>query len=450
MKLVAIDQVLNLLDLPIDTHVHKHTRISGFSVDTRTLNPGEIYVALKGERVDGHCFLAEAQFKGAIAAIVSKQYQGPDFGLILIRVEDPLHALQEMTKKILACRQVRIIAVTGSIGKTTTKEFIKVLLSKKYRVCASPGNSNSQVGLPLTVLNHTTGEEEILILEMGMTAQNHLCRLVQIAPPELALITNVSLVHACNFNAIEEIAYAKAEIFCHPQTRLGLLSRDITNYEEIIHIGSCRKISFSTSLREADYYLDPVNPNFIHARLEGRMISLENLVLPGRHNLHNLLASTVVARHFNISWEEINQAISVLQLPERRLQYTKYKDILFINDSYNAAELSVKAALEILPNPEGQGNKIAVLGSMMELGKFSDDCHQRVGEFALNHVDRMYCLGQECHPIYKTWKAAGKPVELFLDRARLVEALRAALKPSDVVLLKGSRSKELWKVLEEL
>lgn len=424
--------------------------IQGYCIDSRSLKSGELFFALKGERVDGHAYLQEVCQKGALAAVVSKEYRGEVKGLDLLYVEDPLHALQELARKALSYCSSRVVAITGSLGKTSTKEFTKTLLAKKYRVAASPGNSNSQVGMPLAILNHSTGDEEILVLEMGMTASDQIARLVQIAPPEVAVITTVALVHACNFETLEDIARAKAEIFSHPHTRLGILHQDIPNFAEICHTGSCHKLSFSTTSLLADYGLDSSEPHSLQLRVEKSKVPLCPLPVPGKHNIHNLLAAIAVARYFNISWEEIRQSVASLTLPDRRLQFVRHRGILFLNDSYNAAELSVKAALESLPQPEGEGRKIAVLGSVLELGKFSQDCHQRLGEFALNHVECMYCLGEECFPIYDIWKKADRPVQLFKDRFDLVACLKGDLKINDVVLLKGSRAKELWKVLEEI
>lgn len=424
--------------------------IQKFCVDSRSVSGGELFFALKGERTDGHHFLHEVSLKGALAAVVSHDYRGEAYGMHLLHVPDPLYSLQELAKSVLESSSARIVAITGSLGKTSIKEFTKHLLSTKYRVAASPGNSNSQVGVPLAILNNFVGNEEVFVIEMGMTLPGHIARLVQIAPPEVAVLTHVALVHACNFESIEEIAWTKAEIFSHPDTQLAILNRDISNYADICQMGSSRKISFSLHHFDADYYLEDAQFYLLHANLEKEEIRLNAIPVPGKHNAQNLLAAIAVARHFNVSWEEINAAISSLVLPDRRLRFVKYRDILFLNDSYNAAEVSVKAALETLPQPEGKGRKIAVLGSMLELGKFSHDCHQRVGEFALEHVECMYCLGEECLPICEVWKKAGRSVQFFKDRADLVASLRNDLQASDVVLLKGSRSKELWKVLEEI
>lgn len=447
MRSMTLTQVAEILN---NDNLFPPLLIQKFCIDSRSVNGGELFFALKGERVDGHHFLREISQKGALAAVVSDDYQGESYGLHLIFVQDPLYALQNLAKTVLARSGTRVVAITGSLGKTSTKEFTKNLLSTRYRVAASPGNSNSQLGVPLAILNDSVGDEEIFVIEMGMTLPGHITRLVQIAPPEVAVITNVALVHACSFESIEDIAWAKAEILSHPHTRLGVLNRDIANFEDICRVGSSHKISFSTIHSKADYFLDHSQMNLLHANLEKVDIQLHPMPVPGKHNVHNLLAAIAVARHFNISWEEINGAISSIVLPDRRLQFVRHRGIVFLNDSYNAAEVSVKAALETLPQPEEKGRKIAVLGSMLELGKFSHDCHQRVGEFALQHVECMYCLGEECLPIYEVWKNAGRPVQFFKERADLVNSLRNNLRASDVVLLKGSRSKELWKVLEEI
>lgn len=447
MRSLTLAQIAHLLNC---STIFPSLAIQGYCIDSRLVKPSELFFALKGERVDGHDFLRDVQQRGALAAVVSKDYQQEHIpGLHLLPVEDPLQALQELAKTLLAECSTRVVAITGSIGKTSTKEFTKALLSAKYRVAASPGNSNSQVGIPLTILNHTTGEEDILVLEMGMTAPGHLARLVQIAPPEVAVLTTAALVHACNFESLEDIARTKAEIFLHPHTRLGLLHHDIPAFSEIRQIGNCHKMSFSTQNGQADYILDPETYH-LNACVENQTTTLHPLPIPGKHNVHNFLAAIAVARYFEVSWEEIRQTIPSLKLPDKRLQFVQHKQALFLNDSYNASEFSVKAALEILPQPAPGGKKIAVLGSMLELGKFSDACHVRVGEFALQHVEELYCLGEECRPIYDTWSQAGRPVRLFDKRQDLVDYLRQILQPADVVLLKGSRSKELWKVLEEL
>jgi len=446
MRTLSLAQVAHILKCEGFFPSH---HIKGYCTDSRLLNEGELFFALKGLHSDGHDFLHEIKQKGAVAAVVSKNYQGDIQGLRLLFVEDPLIALQNLACTSLARSSTRVAAITGSIGKTTTKEFTRILLSAKYRVSASPGNSNSQVGLPLAILNHSSPEDEILVLEMGMTEKGQLARLVQIAPPEIAAITYIALVHACGFQTLEDIALTKGEIFSSPKTKMGILHCNIPCYEDVCRIGTFPKHSFSTT-SEADYHLDPHHPDVIVSRLDKKAIPMGPLPVPGKHNIHNLMAAIGIARYFGVCWEEIQRMIPALVMPEKRLQFVRKEGILFLNDSYNASEVSVKAALETLAQVEGVDRKIAVLGSMMELGKFSEECHRNVAEHSLKYVESMFCLGEECKPIFETWRRANRPVRIFTTREDLVSCLKNELKPGDAVLLKGSRSKQLWKVLEEL
>ncbi len=315
MKLETLTQLARL----IDCQTKDKKSVCGVAVDSRLVEPGQVFFALKGAQVDGHAYLCQAASQGAAAAVVSEAYSGQDYGMSLLRVKDPLQALQALAQKIIAIRNPKIIAVTGSLGKTTTKDFIKALLQAKYRVAASPGNSNSQIGMPLSIINHTEGDEEVLVLEMGMTHVGNISNLLKIAPPDIALVTTVALVHACNFSSLSEIGLCKAEIFTHPKTELGILNYDIEDFEKLRHIGPCNKISFSTKSSQADYFLDMAKEK-ISSKNDAKEHVLSRLSVPGKHNHQNFLAAAVVARHMDISWEEIRRIMPTLTLPERRLQ----------------------------------------------------------------------------------------------------------------------------------
>lgn len=422
----------------------------GVCVDSRFVGEKAIFFALPGAKTHGHAFLSEAASKGAVAAVVETNYRGEDFGLELFRVDDVMGALQNLAKKILSRRKTKIIALTGSFGKTTTKDFMTTLLKAKFKVASSPGNSNSQIGLPLAILNSTDGTEDILVLEMGMTHPGNLRSLVHIAPPDIALLTSVALVHAVNFETLDDICRAKAEIFSHANTSLGIFHHDIPISEEIRREGSCEKHTFSTVSKGADYFLEKKFGK-LHVYEDGREVAMmPPLPVVGDHNEHNFLAAAAAARSLKMSWEEILANQQFLRLPERRLQFVEKNDVLFVNDSYNASELTVKAALRSMPQPKDGARKIAVIGEMLELGKFSENCHLEVGKYALDYVEQMFCLGPLCAPIHDCWKKAGRPVVWENERELLVERLRSILRPGDVVLLKASRSKQLWKILEEI
>ncbi|MDP1881145.1 MAG: UDP-N-acetylmuramoyl-tripeptide--D-alanyl-D-alanine ligase [Parachlamydiaceae bacterium] len=448
MHSLTLQQVCQILNI---SSSFSQTQIHGVQVDSRLIKPGDLFIALKGEKTDGHCFLEDVRQKGAIGAIVCKDFQNQHIDFPLIRVEDPLHSFQMLAQKLIQNSSPRIIGVTGSVGKTSTKHFIQTLLEKHYKLIASPRNQNSQIGLPLTILNHTDGTEDVLVLEMGMTEAGHLKQLVQIAPPEVAVITNVELVHAENFHSLKEIALAKGEIFSHPSTRLGILSKENPFFDDLSAIKDFEKRSFSNSFQNADYFIHLKNKQLsIQANIEKKLIELGSISFQGNHHLHNLVAAIAVARYFNIDWESIIHTIPTLHLTERRFEIVHQQSITFINDSYNASEFSIKAALESMPSPKKNGRKIAVIGSMSELGKFSFDCHRNVGHYALDYVEIMYCLGDDCQPIVDIWKNQGRSVCLFQKRDELVRCLKNELKQNDVVLLKGSNYHELWKVLEEI
>lgn len=420
--------------------------VTGVCVDSRNGKPGQLFIALKGEKVDGHYFIEDAITKGCKAAIVELNYPYLHDQMELIKVADPLKALQQMAKAALLKEKSQIVAVTGSVGKTTTKEMIGALLSPFYRTKVSPGNHNSQIGLPLTILNHTDGKEEIIVLEMAMSEAGQLANLISIAPPDVAVLTAVGLAHASNFCSVEEIAFAKGEIFGFACTKLGIIAQNIPCYKEICQKTAYPMHSFAVNSL-ADYTISSCSQKLI-SHLENHCISLKHFSLEGKHNLHNLLAAVAVARYFQLSWEAIEARLPFLKLPEKRFERVVKNNIVFINDSYNACELSIKAALESLPQPTKGGKKIAVFGSLLELGAFSQECHFRIGQYALEFVDECHCYGLECQPIVDLWKKKGRLASLHSDFMSLMEVLKKRICSYDVVLLKGSNQKKLWQVID--
>lgn len=424
----------------------------GVSVDSRLHQPENLFFALSGDKTDGHLYLEEVALKGAAGAVVAQNYQGSDYGLTLLRVLEPLEALQKLGKEIIQRSKSRIVGVTGSLGKTSTKDFLSTILKEKYRVASSPGNSNSKIGLPLAILNHTKGDEDIVILEMGMTHSGQIRKLIDIVPPECVVITSVALVHACNFTSLDEIAFAKAEILEHPQTKVAIINRDIIHYSEIEKIGQSHKISFSYDHPLANYKISTSHQSEqLNIQFQGERIGLGKFPVRGKHQKTNFLAVIACARYFGMEWNGISLGMSKLVLPSLRGQEVEKNGILFINDSYNAAELSIKAALENLPTPtKPGGRKIAVLSDMLELGQFSEKAHRDVGNYALDFVDLMFCYGAECRHIADCWQKADRPVQWFPQREELISALRMQMKTGDVVLIKGSRGTQIFKLLDEL
>lgn len=424
-------------------------RVCGFKQDSRQVKPGDLFFALGGERVDGHAYLQEAASRGAIGAVVSKNYSGEDCGLQLVRVEDGLASLQNLARSVLAQRGTRVVGVTGSVGKTTTKEFLATILEGKFRVAKTPGNANSQVGLPLSILN-SPGDEEVFVMEMGMNHAQEIERLVSIAPPEVALITKIALAHVANFaDGIEGIASAKAEILSHPSTRVGILNHQVAQFSASER-GSCAKITYGLEgkCEGARFLLCRDEATFYIKEGEARTDSFL-LPLTAAHLLENFVGAAAASRAMGMQWEEILPQVSRLSVTRHRFERVEKQGIVFIDDSYNANAASMKAALTHLPSPKEGGKRIAVLGAMRELGSYSEACHREVAEVALENVDHLLCLGEECSAMVDFFGSKEKPAEHFLQLELLKERVFEIAKEGDVILLKGSNSNQLWRVLQE-
>lgn len=390
------------------------------AIDSRRVGSGDVFFALAGSKFDGHDFLGEVATRGCRVAVVAKGYQGKDYGLELIKVDEPLKALQEAAREIQQRRLAKVVAITGSVGKTTTKDFVAQILSLKYRVGKSQGNANSQVGLPLTLINEIKPEDEVIVLEMGMTHPGEIERLVAIAPPDIVVITAIALVHAENFQSLEEIAAAKGEILSHPRTRLAIVGEQARGY--------CFK---------------PIPTKYCY---KSEAIGSERFP---EHFAENLVCAQAVARAMGLTEEEIKTATGQLTLPEKRFEIGHKKGVLFVNDSYNASEPSVMAALNSLPKPEkAEGKTLAVLGEMLGLGQFSEACHKKVGELALKKVDTLFLVGEGCRPIESLFESRGRPVKRVGAALDLLKDLQSLAQPGDVVLLKGSNFWKIWELEE--
>ncbi len=440
MRLDSLKQIGTWLDCPC-----KDTPIKGFAIDSREIEEGFLFFALRGQKFDGHDFLQEVGKKGAVAAIVDKTYKGETGGLILLFVDDVTRALQTLALEVQKRRRQRIIAVTGSVGKTTTKEFLATLLSQKFTVIKTPGNSNSQVGLPLAILR-AKGEEEIFIVEMAMTEFGQIEKLVQIAPPEIAMITKVGYSHVDTVpNGLEGVAAAKAEILAHPATKWAVIEHGAFQFPVIQNTGSCQKITYAMEPVSADMVLEPG----WHLNYHDNLSPAFRLPFSETHFCENFAGAAAVAYLLGLSWEEIFKGIRDLKSIKLRFEKIDREGVIIINDSYNASPESTKAALENLPKPAFGAKTILVFGEMMTIGKYSEEGHKKVGEQALPVIDHLLCYGKKCMPMVELFSKAGKPVEFFRDIRLLKKTLFELSKPGDVVLIKGSNGNKLWELLDE-
>lgn len=443
MPAILLSDLAHDLDLASPSVVS----LTGFSIDSRKVNPGDCFFALPGNNVAGVQFLKEAKEKGALAAVVPESYSGDHFGLTLLKVPNVLEALQKIARSQVKKKKSKIVGITGSLGKTTTKDFTSQILSTAYRVDKSPRSYNSQATFPLSILN-ATSDAEVLVLEMGMSEPGDMSRLVSIAPPDIAVITTVALQHATHFpEGLDAIAREKGEIFSHDKTTLGILNRDISLFNELHQKGGFRKLSFSCSNRDADYFLEESEKGVrIHSREEGTFEFILNLPLKAHYQ--NFLSAFLVARALNVPVSLIQEVAPTLKLPPMRFERVMKKGVIFINDAYNANPDAMKVALEALGQFPTYGKRIAVLSEMNALGPFSDKSHREIGEAALQSADILLCIGEKCSPMGMVWRNNRKICLRFHEKSSLVEALRVFAKEGDVVLLKGARSWALEDVLD--
>ena len=405
--------------------------VSGYQIDSRLVKKGDLFFAIKGAKSDGHDFLSDVIQRGAVGAVVNKSYKGPDFGLKLLAVENVDESLRLLAKHSLSLTHQTVIAITGSCGKTTTKDFLATILSAQYRVGKTRGSENSKLSLPLTILNREKNID-ILILEMGMGEPKDITALVNIAPPDIAVLTNVSLAHAAFFpGGLKQIAIEKAEIFSHQKTKIGFCCQNAFNYLDPTQY-PCLIKTFSLNHSNADFSKFPFPTPFTEA-----------------HILHNLFAAFVVAKHLQVKEELFEKQMQFLKLPNMRYERIEKKGLCFINDAYNANPGSMKAALQAFAENKSKGKKIAVLGSMKELGDFCHSSHKQLGRIASDFVDVLLTFGEETKPTIEEFKKYKDTGFYFLDKKELLKKLQDLTEPGDEILLKGSRAMTLETILEE-
>jgi UDP-N-acetylmuramoyl-tripeptide--D-alanyl-D-alanine ligase len=421
--------------------------ILGYQVDSRHLQPGELFFALPGERTDGHCFLSEVQKRGGIGAVVSNGYGGPEFGLELIRVENVVESLQALARDAVDHCSAQIVAITGTMGKTTTKDFIATLLEAKYRVGKTYASYNTKLTLPITILN-MQGNEEILVLEMGMGEPGDIEKLVQIAPPDIGVLTQIAMAHYGNFfpDGTAGVAKSKAAIFNHPKTKKAVFFHGLSQFPGVVEAIQCEKLTFSLEERAADYFLS----NGIIDERGVRAYRFNDFPFSQKHVLHNFLAAVSVARALKMEWDLINAQINKLRLPKMRFEVFEKNGIAFVNDAYNANPESMKAALLSFPEPKSGGKRIAVLGHMIDLGPFSKEMHEEIGRFAQGYVDHLLTFAKEVDILNAAFAEAKKPAEHFTSLETLTQRLQELMRPGDVVLVKGSRDLAMERIFERL
>jgi UDP-N-acetylmuramoyl-tripeptide--D-alanyl-D-alanine ligase len=390
-----------------------------YSFDSRQCVLGDTFIALKGERVDGHTYLEMAAKNGAKMAIVSKEYTGDNFGLELIRVDSPLFEIQNRARQSIKERGAFVVAVTGSVGKTTTKEFISEILGRYYRVAKTLGNANTQISMPVAILN-ADPKAEVFVLEMGASEPGNLDALISVAPPDFAVLTHISHSHTEFFGDLDGVAKEKKKIFTSPNLKWGAASVQ-TNVRG-------HKIVTYGPLGDYDFVV-------------------ETLPFTAQHLIEDFLGAFAICSKIGLTKEQILAVAPDLKPYAHRFEKIEKKGIVFIDDSYNASLASFLAAFKALPITKGR--RIGVIGEMREMGDYTKQAHQAVAKEALNYLDTVLCIGGECAPIVKIFKENNRPSILFQSKLELKKALFETIKEGDLVLLKGANSFKLWEMVDD-
>jgi len=438
------------------------------------VRPGDLFFALSGENFDAHRFVGDALAKGAVAAVVTSAGvagQSPVAGPLL-EVDDPLLALGRLGAWHRNRFNIRLVAVTGSVGKTTTKDLIHSVLSRQWTTLKNPGNLNAEIGLPLTLLQ-LRPQHQAAVVELAMRGPGQIRYLAELARPDLAVITNIGMSHMELLGSQLAIAEAKSELLDYlPAGGIAVLNGDDPYFEFLRSRvpADARCVVFSADEAPVDgasgSYLgvgprpqerasEALGTRFTLRPARTQSVRWAWVPLLGRHNMLNALAAAAVGHAMGVSWPRINRGLAEAEISGMRMAVHRLRDgSLLLDDAYNASSPeAMEGALEVLAELDGL-RKIAVLGSMLELGNASDDAHRRVGEaVAAMSPTCLFTVGEHASLIGESAKASGLDSERIVicpDNATALSALRPHRRPGDVILVKGSRGMAMEAVVQGL
>jgi len=431
--------------------------IASISTDSRTIRPGELFIALVGDRFDGHGFVADAFARGA-AAVVVEAGRLPDGRAHqpAVVVENTTRALQDVARANRERYTCTVVAVTGSNGKTTTKEFIAALASQRFTTIRSKSSFNNHVGVPLTLLDidHTT---EVAVVEIGMSAPGEIRSLATIAQPQIGVITNVNPAHLEFFGSVDAIAEAKAELLdALDADGTAVLNADDEWVRRIGERWTGRRITFGEA-GNADVRLTAVRQTGDGLEVELFCFGASfqtGLPFPGKHNALNAAAAIATCCALGMQPGEAVRGLSELTLPKMRFEPRAWRGALLINDAYNANPESMRAALLTFEAMPVEGRRVFVCGEMRELGAHSLDAHRELGRLVVEHgVDRLITTGGDARHVIQAAISSGMPADRATDCASVAQAaacLQEELRPGDAVLIKGSRANKMERIVDEL
>lgn len=425
--------------------------IKAVSTDTRKIEEGTMFIALKGENFNGNNYVLDAFNKGAKIAIVDEvkcDLNELKEDVALIKVQNTGRALMDLAKFYREKLGLKVVGITGSAGKTSTKDLVAAVLSYKYKVFKTKGNFNNEIGLPLMILE-LDSTYDVAILEMGMRGLGQIKELAEIASPDLGIITNIGISHIEILKTRENILKAKMEI--------------ATFFDKNNTLVVCGNDDFLGALPEAEYKIvkTGVGENF---KIGAKNIALEELSskftvydgekeeefsldMPGEHNISNLMLGIAIAKELGVSFEEMKRGLKNIEATSMRLELIKKDGFSILNDCYNSSPVAVKSAIDVIKNIEGK-RRIAVLGTMRELGHKSEEAHEEIGKYAKeNGIEKVLCFGDFSENIKEGY---GEGCTVYENKEELIKDLLNIICDGDIILVKASRSLKFEEITKAL
>lgn len=425
--------------------------IKAVSTDTRKIEEGTMFIALKGENFNGNNYILDAFNKGAKIAIVDEvkcDLNQLKEDVALIKVQNTGRALMDLAKFYREKLGLKVVGITGSAGKTSTKDLVAAVLSDKYKVFKTKGNFNNEIGLPLMILE-LDSTYDVAILEMGMRGLGQIRELAEIASPDLGIITNIGISHIEILKTRENILKAKMEI--------------ATFFDKNNTLVVCGNDDFLGALPEAEYKIvkTGVGENF---EIGAKNIALEELSskftvydgekeeefsldMPGEHNISNLMLGIAIAKELGVSFEEMKRGLKNIEATSMRLELIKKDGFSILNDCYNSSPVAVKSAIDVMKNIEGK-RRIVVLGTMRELGHKSEEAHEEIGKYAKeNGIEKVLCFGDFSENIKEGYGEGGT---VYKNKEQLINDLLNIVCEGDIILVKASRSLKFEEITKAL
>ena len=432
--------------------------VSGVTIDSRKIESEYLFIPIRGTRVDGHTFIPEVMESGALCTLSEEILQDAAYPYIL--VDSCQSALQSIAKFYRQSLDIKVVAITGSVGKTSTKESIASVLSTKYKVLKTAGNFNNEIGVPLTVFN-LKEEHEIAVLELGISNFGEMHRLADIARPDICILTNIGLSHLDTLGSQEGILKAKSEIFDF-LSKDGhiILNADDSRLENLTEVNGVTPHFFSIKKSSHAFATDIQNLGLdgtscvLHIKEDSdneKELSIPvTIPIPGNHMVYNVLAAAFTGHLMGLTLSEIKTGIERMPFVSGRTNIIKTDSITIIDDCYNANPTSVRSALDVLAS--ALGRKVAILGDMFDMGENTNTLHSEIGHYAVNHqIDVICCVGVLSHNIFEAAsESSDKLVYFFPSKEWLFRELDSIIEDGDTVLVKASHGMEFPEIVDRL